>query len=213
MARVRKITCEDDHPRNYYLVDSCFLANKHIPPELAPTGRERDRVTACVDWWRQIEKQLDMGLARVFVPDICIAEAFKVLAKKYYTERWFPTAAAFSAAKKRLSVDVSTSNKALRSFKREVRFHDISTNRDIIVSVDRFFERFLKNGRHVQIADLVLVATAKYLMDFYDIPKDSLHIVTLDGALLAGIAQLTELPNAYDPTRRSHRAELVFEYA
>jgi hypothetical protein len=106
---------------------------------------------------------------------------------------------------------VRTPDKTLQSFRRDVRFHDISTNRDIIVSVDRFFERFLKNGAHVQIVDLVLVATAKYLMDFYDIPKPFLHIVTLDNALLRGIAQIQELPNAYDPTRRSHRAELVFE--
>jgi len=167
---------------------------------------------ACIEWWQQIDKQLDNDAARVFVPDICIAEAFKVLAKKYYTERWFPSAAAFSAVKKKLSADISTSNKVLKSFRRDVRFHDISTNRDIIVSVDRFFERFLKRGKHVQIVDLVLVATAKYLMDFFDIPKDFLHIVTLDNALLSGIARVNELPNGYDPTRRSHRAGLVFEY-
>jgi len=27
---------------------------------------------------------------------------------------------------------------------------------------------------------MILVATAKYLIDCYDIPKDRLHIVTLD---------------------------------
>ena len=197
MARVRKIACEEHMPRNYYLVDSCFLANKHIPVRFAPLGRERDRVSACQAWWRQIDRQLDTGYGRVFVPDVCIAEAFKTLAKKYYSDKWFPSATSFAAAKRKLSKDVRTPDRALRSMRRDVRFHDISTNRDIIVSVDRFFERFLKRGAHVQIVDLVLVATAKYLIDFYDIPRDFLHIVTLDSALLRGISHIQELPNAY----------------
>lgn len=210
MSRVRKIYCEDQSPRNYYLVDANFLANKHIQPKYAPRGRERDRVQACHDWWKEIDAQLDSGYARVFVPDLCIAEAFKVLAKKYYRQAWFPSAAAFGAAKRHLSEDVRTPDKALRAQKRIVRFHDVSTNRDIIVSVDRFFELFHRRGKNVGIVDLILVATAKYLMDFYDIPKPCLHIVTLDRALREGIAAVNELPNAYDPTLTSHRAELVF---
>jgi hypothetical protein len=211
MARVRKIYCDDDAPRNYYLVDANFLANKHIPAALAPAAEEQARVIACQAWWRHIDRQLDSGYARVFVPDICIAEAFKTLAKKYYRERWFRSPVQFTAAKRRLSADVRTPDRNLRSLKREVRFHDISTNRDIIIAVDRFFELFMKNGKNVQIVDLVLVATAKYLMDFYDIPKPFLHIVTLDKALLTGIAKIQELPNAYDPTLPTHRAELVFD--
>lgn len=78
------------------------------------------------------------------------------------------------------------------------------------MSVDRFFEVFHRKGKNVGVVDLILVATAKYLMDFYDIPKPFLHIVTLDTALREGIAAVTELPNAYDPTREAHRAELVF---
>lgn len=81
----------------------------------------------------------------------------------------------------------------------------------MIISVDRFLELFFKNGNRVQVADLLLAASAKYLMDFYDIPKSSLHIVTLDVALREGIAKVVELPNAYDPTIRSHRAAVVFE--
>lgn len=210
MPRVRKIYCDDESPRNYYLVDANFLANKHIQARYAPAGRERDRVQACHDWWKQIDAQLDSGHARVFVPDLCIAEAFKVLAKKYYRQSWFPTPASFGAAKRGLSQDVRTSDKTLRAQRRVVRFHDISTNRDIVVSVDRFFELFHRRGKNVGIVDLILVATAKYLMDFYDIPKPFLHIVTLDTPLREGIAAVTELPNAYDPTLRTHRPELVF---
>jgi len=92
-----------------------------------------------------------------------------------------------------------------------VRYHDLSTNRDIIIGVDRFFELFFKHKKRVQIADLILVATAKYLLEFYDIPKDRLHLVTCDNALREGISKAVELPNAYDPTRRGHRPEVVFE--
>ncbi len=212
MARVRKIHCEEDRPRNYYLVDACFLANKHLPASLAPTVHERERIEACQAWWKKIDRQLDAGFARVFAPDVCIAEAFKVLAKKYYQERWFKSPSSFGAVKRKLSNDIRTPTQSLKAMNRPVRFHDISTNRDIIVAVDRFFELFHRKKKHVQIVDLLVVATAKYLMDFYDIPKATLHIVTLDKALREGIAAVPELPSAYDPTLRAHRAEVVFEY-
>ena len=210
MARVRKIYCDDQMGRNYYLVDANFLANKHIQPRYAPDPRERARIEACQAWWREIEAQLSTGFARVYVPDLCIAEAFKVLAKKYYRQNWFPNRASFGAAKRLLSEDVRTLDNVLRAQQREIRFHDISTNRHIIVAVDRFFELFHRHGKNVGIIDLILVATAKYLMDFYDIPKSMLHIVTLDVPLREGLAKVTELPKAYDPTYLAHRAELVF---
>jgi predicted nucleic acid-binding protein len=213
MAKVRKISCDKRTGRNYYLVDSNFLANKHIQSRYAPTERDKVRLEACHAWWKQIDEQLDSGYARVYTPDICIAEAFKVLAKKYFREGWFPNPAAYGAAKRGLSRDVSTPDRHLRAQRRDVRFHDISTNRDIIVSVDRFFEIFHRHGKNVGVVDLILVATAKYLIDFYDIPKQMLHVVTLDNALREGLAKITEVPNAYDPTRPFHRAELVFEYA
>lgn len=211
MPRVRKINRNEDAFRNYYVVDACFLANKHIPSAIAPNQYDRDRIAACKDWWEEIDAQLDSGRARVYVPDVCIAEAFKVLAKKYYQERWFTSPNAFAAAKRKLARDVHTPDKLLKAKSRTVRFHDISTHRDIIISVDRFFELFHRQGKNVGIIDLILVATAKYLMDFYDVPKPALHIVTLDRRLREGIAKVTELPNAYDPTLRSHSAALVFE--
>lgn len=210
MARVRKIEVSDTY-RNYYLVDAGFLANKHIPAQCAPAGLDRDRVVACHHWWKRIDDQADAGQARVYIPDLCIAEAFKVLAKKYYSEKWFKTSVAFNNAKAALSNDVRVSGKTLKALDRRIKYHDISTNRDIIISVDRFFELFMKHKKNVQIADLIVVATAKYLMDFYDIPKPFLHIVTLDNALREGIAKVPELPSAYDPTRTAHRAEVIFE--
>ena len=210
MARIRKIQRRPDSNRNYYLVDASFLANKHIPQAVAPAGRERDRIRACLEWWKEIEKQLKGGVARVYIPDVCIAEAFKVLAKKYYEDRWFTRSVDFNNAKHSLSKDVRTSSKVLKAFDRKVRYHDISTNRDIIIGVDRFFEIFMKHRKKVSLPDLIVVATAKYLMEFFDIRKDSLHIITLDRPLREGIAKVAELPNAYDPTLKAHNASAVF---
>ena len=210
MTRVRRIARSPGSGRNYYLVDANFLANKHLPPMRAKTPQERDRIVACQGWWAEIDQQLDDSVARVFVPDLCIAEAFKVVAKKHYREKWFPTYAEFKKTRDRLSADIRTPTKALKHFDRDVRFHDISTNRDIVISVDRFLELFLKHGKNVQIVDLILAATAKYLMEFYDIPRERLHIVTLDTALREGINKAADLPNAFDPTLKQHRVQAVF---
>lgn len=212
MARVRKIKRAPAPGRNYFLVDANFLVNRFIPPICAPQGIERTRVEACRAWWDEIDPQLAHRRARVYVPDVCVAEAFKVLAKKYYSASpWFRSAAEFTVAKRKLSAFVRTESSTLKSLKRNIRVHDVPTSRDVIISVDRFLEVFFKNGKRVQVADLLLAASAKYLMDFYDIPKACLHIVTLDVPLREGIAKVTELPNAYDPTIKSHRAGLVFE--
>ena len=211
MARFRKIARAPIEGRNYYLVDANFLANKHVPAASAPDAQQRERIERCQKWWAEIDSQLEAGNARVFVPDLCIAEAFKVLAKKYYREKWFKKHADFHTARDCLSSDMRTTTKDLKKSVRVVRYHDISTNRDIIIGVDRFFELFYKSGKNVQIVDLILLSTAKYLMEFFDIPRDRLHIVTLDTALREGMSKATDLPNAYDPAAiRSHRAEVVF---
>lgn len=212
MPRFRKIArTPNAGARNYYLVDANFLANKHLLPSLAPDAKQQERIERCREWWLEIDAQLLAENARVYVPDLCIAEAFKVLAKKYYREKWFASHRDFSIARDALSKDMRTSTKELKRSTREVRYHDISTNRDIIIAVDRFFELFYKAGKGVQIVDLILLSTAKYLMEFFDIPRDMLHIVTLDTALREGIAKAGDLPNAYDPASvRSHRAEVVF---
>jgi hypothetical protein len=212
MARIRKIQRLNPNGKNYYLVDSCFLANKHIAPRYAPAGNDRQRIEACLAWWKEIDEQVERSSARVYVPDVCIAEAFKVLAKKYYDQHWFPRHRDWEAARNALSRDVRTHNQSLKAPVRFVPLHDLSTNRDIIIGVDRFFETFLKSKdtRSVSVPDLIVLATAKYLMEFYDVPKERLHIVTMDAALLTGTRRMSELPRPYDPTQKGSRAELVF---
>lgn len=210
MAKVRKIPRNPEKGRNYYVVDACFLANRRIPKSFAPPGRERDRIDSCVSWWAEIDAQLSSRQARVYVPDICIAEAFKVLAKKYYVDGWFDTWAKYDRARGKLSDDIRIAAKDVQRKDREVPFHDVSTNRDIIVGVDRFFRLFMNNRKKVSLPDLVLVATTKYLIEFFDLPKERTHIVTMDKPLREGVGKTTELPNAYDPTLVGNRADVVF---
>ena len=211
MARVRKIARRPVEGRNYYVVDACFLANWAIDRDLAPTGPSRDQIDKCMEWWSEIEAQLKSGKARVYVPDICIAETFKVLAKKYYDEKWFASAIALSNARHRLRKFITTPSSTLKAANRQIRFHDVPTTRDIIVSIDRFYELFHKHtlGK-VSVPDLIVVATAKYLVDFFDLPKCRLHIVTLDKTLRKGSKKIQELANAYDPTEAVDAASRVF---
>lgn len=82
---------------------------------------------------------MDDERARVYVPDICVAEAFKVLAKKYYQDRAFGTYYRYKLARDRLSNDITTPSKALKAKQRHIRYHDLPATRDISIAVDRFY--------------------------------------------------------------------------
>lgn len=211
MARVRKITRNPNPGKNYYLVDACFLANRFIPPAIAPDAHQRNRINKCNEWWDEIEVELKKNKARVYVPDICIAETFKTLAKKYYEEKWFKKPIDLNNARKKLAKFIAVPAKTLKAANRVIKVHDISTTRDLIISVDRFYELFHKYKKKVSLPDLIVVATAKYLIDFYDIPKERLHIITLDTGLWEGSKKIPELPNAYNPTQASDSRDRIFQ--
>ena len=211
MPRVRKIQRNPNPGKNYFLVDANFLANRYIPLAHVPVGPQRDRIERCNEWWEEIENQLARSKARVYIPDICVAETFKTLAKKYYEEHWFSSPVELNNARNRLRKVITVSSRTLRASRRDIRYHDISTTRDLIISVDRFYELFHKHDKKVSLPDLIVVATAKYLIDFFDIPSSFLHIVTLDRSLWEGTKKITELPNAYDPTQPSDRRDRVFQ--
>jgi len=210
MARIRKIRRRLAEGCNYYLLDANFLANKYIPPTIAPNEWQRRRIEKCLNWWDEIDQQLNSGNARVYICDLCIAEAFKVLAKKYYLDKWFPNSSTYNTAKKRLIKDIATTAKELAKYDRRIKYHDISTSRDLIISVDRFFEIFLKKNLDVSLPDLIILATAKYLIDFYDVPVKHMHIITLDRNLRGGARFVSELPYIYDPTQLEDERSKVF---
>ena len=210
MGRIRKIHRKLVEGHNYYVIDACFLANKYIRPDLALKPEEKSRIEKCMMWWKEIDRQLKNNNARVYIPDVCIAEAFKTLAHKYYIEKWFKNPASYNAAKRKLANEITIPADELRKFDRKIQYHDISTSRDLIIAVDRFFEVFIKNHHNVSIIDLIVLATAKYLIDFYDLPKARVHIVTCDKALREGAKRIQELPYVYDPTTPKDETSKVF---
>jgi hypothetical protein len=102
-----------------------------------------------MEWWDEIDIQLSAAKGRVYIPDICIAEAFKTLAKKYYEEHWFSTASELNNARTSIRRQVTLPARTLRAAKRRIMYRDVPTTRDIIIAVDRFYELFNKHGKSV----------------------------------------------------------------
>lgn len=211
MAKVRKIP---RHPkkgqRNLFLVDASFLAEKYLPVGGARTATDAARTRTCREWWKEIDRQIKQQRARVYIPDVCIAEASKVLAKKYYQDGVFASSVTLKIARDRLASDITLSHKALKQKDRYIGYHDLPTTREVITSIDRFYEVFMKHKCNVGVIDLILLASAKYLIDFHDASRADLHIVTLDDALWRGTKKIPELPNAYDPTKATDGFAKVF---
>ena len=217
MPRRRIIPKDPGDHRNYFLVDANFLAYAAIPRKskrhkfIATPKNEEERAVRCIKWWQAIKRQLKEGKAKVYIPDICIAEAFKVLAKWYYKKKWFPDAESHNRARKRLRSFIATSHEEMAKATRVVTVHDVPTNRDIIIAVDRFFEIMFKRNYNVQVPDLILLATAKYLLDFYDIPRNQLYIIACDKRLVKITRALNDLPTAINPTDPRYEASKTFK--
>ncbi|WP_166213043.1 hypothetical protein [Cognatiluteimonas telluris] len=193
-----------------YVIDANFLANKFIPPKIVTDLTERSAIENSLEWWAELDSQLTSGHAIIYIPDICIAETFKVLAKKYYKHKYFKRPVDHKIARDKLALFLNTPANVLRAANRKIKVHDIPTSRDLIISVDRFNELYHKHGKNVSVVDLLILATAKYLMDFYAIPKNCMNIITLDTALWEGSKKVQELPNAYHPGKVADKAAKVF---
>lgn len=209
MRKKRRAIHRQPQDCNYFLVDTCFLVNKYLKPGWISDSHERRRVESCQDWWKEIERQINADQAKVYVPDLCIAEAFKVFARKNYVHRIFVNGT-YAQVRRRLRRDVHLPLREARKQKRKIRYHDMGTSRDVVISVDRFFEKMYKERVNVQIVDLILLATGKYLMDFYGFTRKNLFIVTMDKALYKLARGLTDVPTAFDPTLPRDTASKVF---
>lgn len=201
----------------YYLVDANFLANRHINETKVSDPKEQHQIKCAKAWWKEIKKQLKNDQARVYVLDLCIAEAFKVLARKYYNDDpIFDNPGSYSHAKSALAKDLTLSAKEAKKSLRSIKYHDIQTNRDIIISVDRFFEKSCKERRKfgaTSIIDLLILATAKYLVDFYGLPVERLFIVTQDNPLYKLAKSYADLPMVFNPAESRDAASKVFRSA
>lgn len=89
MAKQKRKIDLSDGEMKYYLVDANFLVNRHINENNINSDSEKERVKNAKEWWKIIKKQLDKDQARIYVLDLCIAEAFKVLAKNTTTMKRF----------------------------------------------------------------------------------------------------------------------------
>ncbi|MGD0173350.1 MAG: hypothetical protein ABSC61_02780 [Anaerolineales bacterium] len=210
MPRIRHLPRKPKE-KLFYLIDTNFLVNKYLPLRRISDKKERQRVKRSQEWWNIIAQQIKQRKAIIYTPDICIAESFKILAKKYYVDGCFWNAYYYKRARDKLSRDIHISPEVLKSTNRFIPFHDISTSRDVIIAVDRFFEVFMKKNLNVSIPDLIILATAKYIIDFYNIPEDRLVIVTMDNALWEGSKLIQDIPSAYNPNTINESAKMVFE--
>jgi hypothetical protein len=216
LAKKRTIPKSPEGHKNYFIIDANVLVYLALPQMNRSKyikftdHKEQLRAERCLEYWKIINKQLKKIQARIYVPDVCIAEAFKVLAKRYYKKKYFQNSGSYYQATERLRKLISTPHKEMSKAGRQVKIHDVGTNRDIIISVDRFFERMYRGGKEVQTSDLILLAAAKYLMDFYDISRDHLYILTCDNKLVNLISCIQELPNAINPTEDRYRADKTF---
>lgn len=134
---------------------------------------------------------------------LCISEAFAIVAKKYYGE---VSITSFQKSKiERLRRQwISMNRTILRQVGRSVPVHDVSTNRDIIISTDRFLEVAMKNRLHtLSIPHLIVAATAKYLQDFFGFSSASLHVVTNDSKLAKLIRLCPEFSAPIEPRLHS----------
>lgn len=215
MPRSKKIFLNPKKHKNYFLLDANFLVYASINERLlnshiAFDDKESNRASCCLEWWKIIKGQLDKGKARIYVPDICIAEAFKVLAKWYYKKKFFKDGIYYNQAKKRLRKLLTIPYREMTKHRRHIKVHDLSTNRDIIIGVDRFYEILYKGNDNVQISDLILLASAKYLMEFFDINKEYLFIISCDSHLSKLSGKIQEIPAVINPTEGRYSADKTF---
>jgi hypothetical protein len=195
----------------FYIVDTNFLVYRFLDAARISNANEQKRAKLAQAYWAEIDTQRQAKKAKVFVLDVCIAESFKTLAKKYYKKSGiFPKAAYLKAARDRLRGEVSLSARDAARSGREIDFHDIQTTRDIVIGVDRFFEKAFKKGKNVGIIDLLILSTALYLIDFLGFERDRLHIITMDGPLYDLARTYSELPAAFNPDRPADAPEKVF---
>ena len=195
----------------FYLIDTNFLVYRLFDASRITNATEKHRTEVAQTYWQEIDAQRKVGKAKVFVLDVCIAEAFKTLAKKYYNGSGiFPKPAYLNQAREKLRGEVHLTARDAAKANRNISFHDIQTSRDIILGVDRFFERVFKQNRKVGIIDLMILSTARFLIDFLGFERDRLFIITMDGPLYELAKTYTDLPAAFNPDKSADAPSKVF---
>jgi hypothetical protein len=212
MLIIQKKIPKQPNGKLYYLIDTNFLVNKHLNPRNIQDKGEINRIKAAKEYWKIIDQQLDDNIAQVYILDVCIAETFKVFAKKYYNhEPIFKSHSSYAHVCSKVRKDITLSPKEARKSNRNIKYHDLQTNRDIIIGVDRFFENInRKKLKKLGIVDVMILSAARYLIDYYGIDKNSLAIITQDAALYKLASSYSNLPPAFIPHRQKYSSKKVF---
>ncbi len=183
----------------YYVVDSNFFANKYLRPSDGANIVDQNRIRNSNEWWEVIDWQIRENKAICYVNDLCIAETFKIIAKKYYQERVFGSNR-YQGIKKRISSDLTITSKQLAAKKRFIGYHNLLVDRDIIIGVSRFLEIAHRNNLGgISIIDLTILSSAKYLIDFFRIKKEQIIILSGDNKLLKCSRRIDDCPTGVDP--------------
>lgn len=123
-------------PRNpegkiYYLIDACFLVNKHLKHTNITDKGEIKRINSAKKYWKIIDQQLKANQAQVYILDVYIAETFKVFAKKFYNqEPIFKNHSSYAYVCKKVRKDISLSPKRQ---KRQIETLNIMTFKLIVI--------------------------------------------------------------------------------
>lgn len=197
----------------YYLIDANFLVNKHLNPKNITDRGEINRINSAKRYWNIIDKQLENNQAQVYILDVCIAETFKVFAKKFYNqEPIFKNHSSYSHVCTKVRKDISLSPKEAKKTNRNIRYHDLQTNRDIIIGVDRFFEMANKKKlNRVGIIDIMILSAARYLIDYFSIEKNKIAIITQDTSLYRLANSINDIPAAFNPHLAKDSVENTFK--
>lgn len=205
MSRIKKIRTNSD--LHCFVVDGCVLVDAALGSVLDTPEHPNQLQTK--EWWDRIYELALDGNSTIYIPDLCIAEAFKVVAKKTWSQRLLDQ-------KQKKEVEtllrkwVTIDNEMLKRSGRTVPVHDISTNRDIIISVDRFLRITMQHGcQGLSVPDLIVAATAKYLIDFYNFRKEALHIITNDRTLAKLIRACPQFTAPIEPEKHEPERILV----
>lgn len=183
----------------YYIVDSNFFANKYFLSSEGHNAEDTQRIKNAKEWWEIIDYQITKRKTIVYINDLCISETFKIVAKKYYQEKTFGKNR-YQSIKRKISNDITLSIQKLISKAREVKYHNLMVDRDIIIGASRFLEIAHKNNlQALSVIDLTILSSAKFLIDFFKIPKSQVMILTGDKKIIKCAKLSRDCPNAVDP--------------
>ena len=210
MAKIRQIQRNPSGGKNYFIVDAGFLISKYLPLDRVSDPEQKASVEKSLHWWGEIDSQLRSDKARVCVPDPCLAKVFSTLAHKHFADRWFQDYTEYGRVRTKLIEDTTTP-KILNQDSRQVKYHEITTPQDVTTSfIFRFFEAFQEAGYIIEPTDLVVRAAAEYLIDYYDIQRNQLQIVTLVRGLRDGSEKIPGFLNIYNPIVPEDERSRVF---